>query len=98
MVTEPFGLLVIVCGVLVGVGFLTPAVQVLIVIIELGGLGDRLWTHALLTMASNVWQARVGEALMGATLALTGPGAYSVDARLFGWREINIPPRRQSVK
>jgi hypothetical protein len=27
---------------------------------------------------------------MGAALALVGPGAWSVDARLFGWRRIEI--------
>jgi hypothetical protein len=27
-------------------------------------------------------------------VAIVGPGAFSVDARLFGLREIIIPPRR----
>ena len=31
---------------------------------------------------------------LGAAVALVGPGAWSVDARLFGWRRINIPDRR----
>ena len=33
-------------------------------------------------------------AAMGAALALLGPGAWSVDARLFGWRRIEVPDRR----
>jgi uncharacterized membrane protein YphA (DoxX/SURF4 family) len=29
---------------------------------------------------------------MSAAIALLGPGAFSLDARLFGWKEIVIPP------
>src|SRR5262245_2666891 len=38
------------------------------------------WLHLLL-------------ATLGIALALLGPGAWSVDARLFGWRRIDIPDR-----
>jgi len=30
--------------------------------------------------------------VIGAAIALLGPGAFSLDARLFGWKEIVIPP------
>jgi putative oxidoreductase len=30
-------------------------------------------------------------AAMGAALALIGPGALSIDARLFGWKRIDLP-------
>jgi hypothetical protein len=33
-------------------------------------------------------------ATLGAALALMGPGAWSVDARLPGWQRIHIPRRR----
>jgi putative oxidoreductase len=33
-------------------------------------------------------------ATLGAALALVGPGTWSVDARLFGWKRINIPNRK----
>jgi uncharacterized membrane protein YphA (DoxX/SURF4 family) len=33
-------------------------------------------------------------ATLGVAVALVGPGAWSVDARLFGWKRINIPNRK----
>jgi hypothetical protein len=41
-----------------------------------------LWTPAVGTVAA-----------VAAALALLGPGAWSVDARLFGWRRIEIRDR-----
>lgn len=35
-------------------------------------------------------------ATIGVALALVGPGAWSIDARLFGWRQIRIPARRKT--
>ena len=32
-------------------------------------------------------------ATLGAALALTGPGAWSIDARLFGWKRLDIRDR-----
>jgi uncharacterized membrane protein YphA (DoxX/SURF4 family) len=33
-------------------------------------------------------------ATLGAALALTGPGAWSIDAHLFGWRRLEIRDRK----
>ena len=34
-------------------------------------------------------------AALAVTVALTGPGAWSVDSQLCGWRRIQIPPRER---
>jgi len=47
--------------------------------------------------SSNRFQL-VMSALTAAATAVLGPGAYSVDARLFGRRLIKIPPGRSSPK
>ena len=64
----------VVSAVLLTAGFLTPIAGVLGVVAALLGDGP-------------VW-ARL--AVIAAALVLLGPGAYSVDARLFGRREIVI--------
>ena len=66
----------------------------------LGGLWTPL-AGALVTIVE-VWIAfsRSGDpwipfmlAVLGAALAMVGPGAWSVDARLFGRKHIDIPER-----
>ena len=60
-----------------------------------------LWTPVagVSVAALGMWSsiARAGDpwpciffATIGAALALLGPGAWSVDARLFGWRRIDL--------
>jgi putative oxidoreductase len=60
------------------IGLWTPIVGALIVIIE-------LW--AALTHISDPWMPIV-LATLGGTAAMVGPGAWSIDARLFGRRHI----------
>jgi uncharacterized membrane protein YphA (DoxX/SURF4 family) len=71
-------------GILLLAGLWTPIAGILVTLIELWSIfsqaGDP-WIHILLGTD-------------GAALALLGPGAWSVDARLFGWKRIGPPERR----
>lgn len=64
-------------------GLWTPVTGVAIAILEIGMLVARAgdpWVHVLLMT-------------LGIALSLLGPGAWSVDAWLFGWRRIDIRER-----
>lgn len=80
------------CGALVAIGLLTPVVQVVVTIVQLTVLSDQLWAPVLHITMTVAWRPSILETVVAASLALLGPGAYSVDAYLFGRREINIPP------
>jgi putative oxidoreductase len=70
-------------GVLLLVGLFTPMAGVLAVIVE-------LWTA--LSRADNL-RICVVLAVVGAALAMLGPGSWSVDAWLFGRKRIDIGDR-----
>jgi len=71
-------------GLLLLAGLWTPVMGTLVAIISVWKiflLPENLWIYILL-------------ATFGAALALLGPGAWSVDARLFGWKRIDIGDRK----
>ena len=84
------GLTLILGGVLLLIGFLTPVAGG---IVGLGALG--IWLSRLPLSATTLFDSSVA-VVFGATIlfaiVILGPGAFSVDARVFGRREIIIPP------
>ena len=74
-------------GILLIVGLWTPIVGTSIALIE-------IWK--MLTLAGDKWVwLLLGTA--GAALAMLGPGLWSVDARLFGWKRVEAPPRKRAL-
>jgi putative oxidoreductase len=72
-------------GLLIIAGLWTPVTGVLVAILEIALFAWRTgdpWVHLFL-------------ATIGVCLSLLGPGGWSVDARLFGWRRINLDIRNR---
>ena len=78
--------LLILLGVLLLAGLWTPIAGALVAVISIW----EMVSHPA-SRPQFVWIA-----IIGAALALLGPGAWSVDARLYGWKQIKISGRRRS--
>lgn len=74
-------------GILLLVGLWTPVAGALASIAELSIVLSRLFSHS-----GDPW-IPLAQAVLGAILAMIGPGAWSVDARLFGRKHIGFPER-----
>jgi hypothetical protein len=72
------------CGILLIPGLWTPVAGTLVALLE-------IWQ--ILALAGDRWVALLLGTIGGA-LAMLGPGLWSVDARLFGWKRVEVPPRK----
>ena len=70
----------IIAGALLFVGLWTPVAGCLVAAFE-------LWTP--ITKSGDSW-IDILVAAIGVALSMIGPGAWSIDARLFGWKRINV--------
>jgi hypothetical protein len=74
-------------GILLIPGLWTPIAGMLVALIAIG--------QVILTRAADP-AIPLLMGTMGAALAMLGPGFWSVDAHLFGWRRVEAPPRKSS--
>jgi len=84
------GLVLVISGALLVAGFVTPLVGLLIGICFLGIALS--WLPAPAWVLHDVKLMAFAMVVSAVALALLGPGAFSLDGRLFGRREIVIPP------
>jgi putative oxidoreductase len=76
-----------IAGTFLLIGLWSPVAGTLAAIVETWIAFSRLLSHS-----GDPWIAFI-EAALGAVLAMVGPGAWSIDARLFGRKRIDMPER-----
>ena len=74
-------------GILLLIGLWTPVAGTLAAIIKVWIALSRILSHS-----GDPWIPIV-QAVLAAALAMIGPGAWSIDARLFGRKHIDFPER-----
>ena len=77
----------IAAGIFLAVGLLTPLAGTMAAIAK-AGIAITLFDSE----TGNAWIA-LAQVILAAALAMIGPGAYSIDARRFGRKHIDLPDR-----
>jgi putative oxidoreductase len=72
-------------GILLLVGLWTPVAGVLTAIVKVSIAFSRYFSHS-----GDPW-IPILQAVLSAVVAMVGPGAWSIDARLFGRKRIDMP-------
>lgn len=75
-------------GILLIPGLWTPIAGTLVALVE-------IWQ--VLALAGDLWVSLLLGTIGGA-LAMLGPGMWSIDARIFGWKRVEPPPGKSSSK
>ena len=88
-------LTMLVGGALGAVGILTPITQSMSAAAGLLTLIDAMRTPSAVTGPEVPWPLGLMTTVVAVSLVFLGPGAYSIDASLFGRKEISIPPPRK---
>lgn len=73
-------------GILLVSGLWTPIAGTLVALVE-------IWQ--ILTLANDPWVSLL-LGTIGISLAMLGPGLWSIDAFLFGWKRVEAPPRQRT--
>jgi len=89
--TGVIGWLALLVGAMLMLGILTPVAG--LTAMGVSALGASTWLPPVPADSFDSWLARLFFVVVSFAIALLGPGAFSLDAYLFGRREIVIPPQ-----
>jgi len=84
MMVAVANVLAAIAGVFLLIGLWTPIIGAIVAVTEL----------CIVLLLPQDLRLHVLQAIFGVGLAMIGPGVWSVDAHLYGWRRVEIPARK----